>query len=469
MSIRLRLTLAYVVLLGVILGIFGVGLYTIISNSLYDDVNQRLTSRAQEVQASVDAAVEVQQDPLILLRQGGYLIPKADVFSTGDIYVQIMNSDGTVISRSDNLGLQRLPMDPATVRQVMQGQNVMTTLRAGQTRLQVLAAPLRVRDRVIAILLVAQSLREVDVTLARLTLFIGGSIAIALVLAFGLGAFLASNALTPMDRVTKTARSISRSGDLGRRLEQPRTLDEVGRLAQTFNEMLARIEGLFRAQQRFVADVSHELRSPLTAIRGNLDLLERGAADDPAARQEALGAMDVEVQHMSRLVADLLTLARADAGVPIEKQPVELDTILLDVYRHARLTAQGVTISIANEDQVTVQGDPDRLKQLFLNLTDNALKYTPAGGRVTLAWERADGWVRVAVADTGIGIAPENLPHLFERFYRADKARSREQGGTGLGLAIAKWIAEAHGGKILVESQVGKGSTFTVLLPLAKQ
>jgi signal transduction histidine kinase len=272
-----------------------------------------------------------------------------------------------------------------------------------------------------------------------------------------------------MDRVTKTARSISRSGDLGRRLEQPRTLDEVGRLAQTFNEMLARIEGLFRAQQRFVADVSHELRSPLTAIRGNLDLLERGAADDPAARQEALGAMDVEVQHMSRLVADLLTLARADAGVPIEKQPVELDTILLDVYRHARLTAQGVTISIANEDQVTVQGDPDRLKQLFLNLTDNALKYTPAGGRVTLAWERADGWVRVAVADTGIGIAPENLPHLFERFYRADKARSREQGGTGLGLAIAKWIAEAHGGKILVESQVGKGSTFTVLLPLAKQ
>ncbi|HID63510.1 MAG TPA: hypothetical protein EYP49_12340 [Anaerolineae bacterium] len=165
---------------------------------------------------------------------------------------------------------------------------------------------------------------------------------------------------------------------------------------------------------------------------------------------------------MSRIVADLLLLAQADAGVELEKKPVELDTLLLEVYRQSQLMADGVEVKLGHEDQAVVMGDADRLKQLLLNLVDNAIKYTPPGGEVRLSLYREQGWVQVAVSDTGMGIPPEDLPHIFERFYRTDKARRR--GGTGLGLSIAKWIAEAHGGHLTVESEVGKGSTFTLWL-----
>jgi signal transduction histidine kinase len=228
--------------------------------------------------------------------------------------------------------------------------------------------------------------------------------------------------------------------------------------------MLGRLERLFEGQKRLVANVSHELRTPLTTIQGNLDLLRRGAAEDPAMRGEAIRAIADETGRMRRILDDLLLLAQADAGLKLHLQPVELDTLLLDVYRQAQLMAQGVTVRLGAEDQALVAGDHDRLRQLLLNLVINALKYTPAGGQVTLRLSRAAGWVRVEVSDTGIGIGPEDLPHIFERFYRADRSRGRS-GGSGLGLPIAQWIAEAHGGRIEVASQLGQGSAFSLWLP----
>jgi signal transduction histidine kinase len=234
--------------------------------------------------------------------------------------------------------------------------------------------------------------------------------------------------------------------------------------------MLARLESLFHTQRRFLADVSHELRTPLTTIQGNVDLLCRGAAEDPQIRRETLAIIEGEVARMSRLVADLLLLARADAGIQLEVEPVELDTLLLEVYRQARLMSDGVDVRLGHEDQAVVMGDADRLRQLFLNLVDNALKYTPAGGQVKLSLYNEQDQVRVVVSDTGIGIpeedlqpGPSGLPLIFERFHRSDPARS--QGGTGLGLSIAHWITQAHGGQVTVESQLGAGSRFTVLLP----
>jgi signal transduction histidine kinase len=237
--------------------------------------------------------------------------------------------------------------------------------------------------------------------------------------------------------------------------------------------MLERIEQLFRAQQQFVADVSHELRSPLTAIRGHLDLLRRGAFENAADRDDSIAAIDSESARMQRMVQDLLLLARADAGIQMQKQPVELDTVLLDVYRQVRMTTTGVKVSLGSEDQAMVMGDVDRLKQLLLNLADNAIKYTPAGGEVRLSLERDSEWVRVSVADTGVGIPEQDVPKIFDRFYRVDKSRTHKPSddgvGAGLGLAIVKTIVGAHGGRIEVASQVGKGTTFTVWLPLASE
>lgn len=172
---------------------------------------------------------------------------------------------------------------------------------------------------------------------------------------------------------------------------------------------------------------------------------------------------------MARLINDLLLLAQADAGVQIQRELVEVDNLLLDVCRQSQSLADGVDFQFTAQDRGVVAGDPDRLRQLVLNLVDNAIKYTPEGGQVTLGLAQEKGWVRIDIADTGVGIPPEELPHIFERFYRVDKARSRQGGGTGLGLSIARWIADAHGGHIDVESEVGEGTTFTVWLPEATQ
>ncbi len=469
MSIRLRLTLYYVSLLAVILIIFSGALYMILFISSLDEVDRTLQTRATDIQNGATTLLLLQRDPIISFRLGRLpLIPSANTFATPGVFVQVALPDGSTVTRSANLGDQNLDVSSSVLDRVARGESIYANITADRVPLRLYATPLRQpRGEIIGVIEVAQSLEDVNSNLRRLaSLFIGGIFA-SVVLAVAGGALLAQNALSPIDRMTQTAHGITRAGDLTRRLEQGKNQDEVGRLAATFNEMLGRIEELFRSQQRFVSDVSHELRSPLTAIRGNLDLLRRGAADDPKARRQAIVAIDAEAERMQRLVTDLLLLARADEGIKIQKELIELDTVMLDVYRQAQLIAGGVRVCLGSEDQAQVMGDRDRLKQLLLNLVDNAVKYTPSGGEVTLSLERDTQWVRVSVADTGMGIPADDLPKIFDRFYRVDKARSREQGGSGLGLAIAKWIADAHDGRIEVKSDVGKGTTFTIWLPLA--
>jgi signal transduction histidine kinase len=250
---------------------------------------------------------------------------------------------------------------------------------------------------------------------------------------------------------------------LSRRLPDPGRRDEIGNLTMVLNRNLERLEQLFHVRQRFLADVSHELRTPLTTIRGNVDLMRRIGEADP----EILDVVQEELERMTRLVGDLMLLARADTGaLPIQQQSVELDTLFLDVYRQVRSLDQTINVSLEEVDQVMVLGDADRLKQLILNLVENAIKYTPPGGRVMMSLSKENGRSKLVVEDTGIGIPAEDLPHIYDRFYRVDKARTRSQGGSGLGLSIAKWIVEAHQGTIEVESEVGRGTTFTVHLPV---
>jgi two-component system, OmpR family, sensor kinase len=276
---------------------------------------------------------------------------------------------------------------------------------------------------------------------------------------------VAGSALRPVAQMIDTADGIARSRDLSRRLSVPRHRDEIGRLARTFNAMLTSIQGSYEAQRRFVADASHELRAPLTAIQANLELLQEHPDLLATEHAEALQEAARESSRLSRLVADLLALARADAGVPIRRFAVDLDVLVLDAFHFARELAHEQTVHLDPFEPVRVEGDEDRLKQLLVILIDNAVKYTPPGGTITLGLRSVHECAEITLRDTGVGISEDALPHVFERFYRADPARSRDPGGTGLGLAIARWITEQHGGTVQIASQLGQGATVTVRLP----
>jgi signal transduction histidine kinase len=245
----------------------------------------------------------------------------------------------------------------------------------------------------------------------------------------------------------------------------------VSALASLFlaNQAFVPIRQAFSRQRQFTADASHELRTPLALIRANAEMMARHVDRYPAGDGELVGEIIDETDHLNRLVSDLLTLARADAEVlKIESKPVDMRSLVNDVHEDVRRIAEsrGIESDIALNGAVTVNGDEVRLRQLVLILLDNALKYTDPGGRVDVSLGRQDNHARLAVSDTGIGIPQQDQRHIFDRFYRVDRAREHESGGTGLGLSIAQWIAQAHGGTIKVESAVGKGSTFVVDLPV---
>jgi len=469
MAIRIRLTLWYVGVLAAILVSFSAVVYTFLSWNMLEEVDSGLADRANQVGASIVA----QNNPQIVITTGLIHLPELDVFANSATYIQVVRADGSVAARSPNLSSQRLPLDADLMALNMQGRPALKTvvLDSG-VRLRMYSLPISVGGRVVGAVQVAQSLTDVDQTLHQvLTLLIAGTLG-GVVAAGGVGLLLAWLALRPINRITLAAARIARAHDLDQRLPAPKTDDEIGRLVNTFNAMLERLDQLFQAQQRLGADVSHELRTPLTTIRGNVDWLRKGGADDPAGRAAALDAIDGDADRMNRLVADLLLMAQADAGMQLEKEPLELDTLVLQVYRQARAMAaarfpgatdgERVTIRLGHEDQAMVEGDPDRLRQLLLNLVDNALKYTPPGGSITLSLFRDGSRVRVSVEDTGPGIPPDVLPHIFERFYRAPRQGRK---GVGLGLAIARWIAEAHDGQLAAESTLGQGTTFTLWLP----
>lgn len=309
---------------------------------------------------------------------------------------------------------------------------------------------------------------DVKDTLQSLLIIIAVAYPLALGVASLGGAFLAGRALGPIDSITQAARRIS-AEDLSQRLNLSLPDDEIGRLAQTFDEMIARLEEGFRRQRQFTADASHELRTPLTAIKGQVEVA-LGNERDAQTYREVLQVVNEETDRLIRLTGSLLTLARADAGgLPLSRERLELGELAAAVMEQVSPVAEakGVRLEDGGDPGLEVVADEDLLIQLLLNLLDNAVKYTEASGSIVVRWRAVNGVVEISVRDTGAGIAPEHLPHVFDRFYRADPARSRAEGGVGLGLSICRWIADAHGGTIQVESAPGRGSTFTVRLPQA--
>jgi heavy metal sensor kinase len=462
LTLRLRLTLWYSGVLAIIIALFGLVVYGLTSVALVWQFDESLRARAQEIIRAANPQRVL--DTLVLQ------IPREEVdrFGASGIFVQVWRADGTWVGNSENLTYRR-PLDERALQRT--GESKRDVVIAG-SHLRVVTVPIitETDGQVLGYVQAAQSREQVDViTSVLLIVLVTGSVA-AVLLAAGVGWLSAKRALRPLETITQTALQITRADDLSRRIPlEGLANDEVGRLALAFNNTLERLERLFNAQRRFLADVSHELRTPLTTIRGNVDLLRRmGGADSTS-----LDAIQSEAERMSRLVGDLLLLAQSDAGtLPMVRQPVELDTLLLEVFRETQVLAGGLNLTIGEIDQAIVIGDRDRLKQLLLNLVSNGLKFTPEGGRVMLGLSRAaSGWARLVISDNGVGIPADELPHIFDRFYRVDKARTRSQGGAGLGLAIAQRIAQMHGGRIEVTSDgtQGRGSTFSVWLPLAPE
>ena len=453
MSLRLRLTLLYSTFMGGILLIFGAAVYVLVNVILLNQVDTMLESVARDI-TQVTKVNSVGELSLVSL-------PPLDM--TSNAYVQVWGPDGSLVATSPSIGALSQPLDPIGLKS---GLTFYEDSYLDDAHLRVLSVPLKLGDRVIGTLQVGASLAVVDATRNNLlsTMVVISVLAVLLAM-IGSWAVL-GRAFFPLEAITETVDQINRADDLSRRIPyQDETEDEVGSLVVSFNQTLERLESLFTSQQRFLADVSHELRTPLTVIKGNVDLMRRMKAAD----EESLSSIDQEAGRLTRLVGGLLMLAQAESGkLTLNFAPVELDLLLTEVFTEMRVLAGSkVHVHLNDIDQVMVNGDRDRLKQVLLNLVANAILYTPPGGDIFLSISKLGDQARIIVRDTGPGIPAEDLPHIFDRFYRAEKSRTRSKtSGFGLGLSIAHWIVEHHDGQIKVESKEGKGTTFVIWLKI---
>lgn len=461
MRIRTKLILWYSGLLVIIILIFGVTVYTVMDRTLVEAVDSTLDETATQVirNSRVQKFGEFGGPVETLIR-----LPLLDIFRASGVGVQVWNltqETPRLVDISANLGDWDQPLDKTALGT---DQPRFTNIKINGKEMRVLTRPLTAQGRLYASVQVVGLLGTVNEAREKLLLVMASSAVVGILGSCVLGMWLSRKALRPIERITEAASKIAQADDLSTRLAWDGPMDELGRLTKVFNGMMERLQDLFSVQQRFVADVSHELRTPLTAIRGNLDLIKRYGVDD-----ESLEAIESEAERMSRMVNDLLLLARADyGGLTLELEPIDLDTIVMEAHQQAKVLAKDrdLAITIEHFEPVRIMGHADRMKQLLLNLVGNAIKFTPDGGKITLSLRQIDRKAVLQVKDTGIGISAEDTKHIFDRFYQADKSRLRTvDSSSGLGLAIVKWIVEAHHGTVAVESEEGKGTTFTVEIP----
>jgi two-component system, OmpR family, sensor kinase len=455
MSLRLRLTILYSALTGGILLIFGVLVFFLVNVLLVTQIDDTI------IQSYAGLVKDLR------VSNSGGITPgvMTELNLTTNFSYQVWDQHGNLSFSSPNLGVYNKPLDPVGFPSKI---SIYHDSYPGWGHLRVLTVPLEAGGRPIGVLQVAASMNVVDLARRALLEIIVIIAAASMAVAAAASWFAIEQALAPLSAVTKTALQISRTDDLSQRIPNPTAKqDETGRFIYAFNETLERLEQIFHSQQRFLADVSHELRTPLTVIKGNVDLMRRMKEVD----EESLDTIEDEADRLTRLVGNLLLEAQADSGkLPLYFSPVELDTLLLDVFKEMRVLARDrVNIKLTEIDQIIVNGDRDRLKQVLINLISNAIKYTPKGGEVFISLGKMGDTARLIVRDTGQGIAAEDLPHIFERFFRAEKSRTRSKtSGFGLGLSIANWIINHHGGRIEVKSAENQGTTFCIYLPIPR-
>lgn len=461
-SIRARLTFWYTSLLALSLLLLGGAGYALLAYNLSQDVDTALSGVGR-----VLAEQAHRGSPTFFSPDVDEIFRRFFGFSPWDRYFEMIEPPGrSGPSLSPRHG--KLPLSPKARENAAKGLPTFETVEGlARYPVRVMTLPVIEAGRVLRLIQVGMSLEVSYNTRRRFLLTMAAVFPIGLLLAGGGGWLLARRALRPVDRMAESARRIS-AEHLAARLDGTGANDELSRLAQTLNEMLERLDASFRQIRQFSADASHELQTPLTILKGEIEVALR-TPRTPEEYQRLLQSGLEEIDRLTRLVEGLLLLARADAGVlRMDHQPVDLARLIEEVIGQAKVLADNRNVTLLSEapEPLSIQGDYERLRRVLLNLVDNGIKYTPAGGRVMLSCKGEGEWVLLRVADSGIGLSPEDQGRLFERFYRSAEARSRGEGGSGLGLCIARSIVEAHGGKIQVESTPGRGSTFTVFIPL---
>jgi heavy metal sensor kinase len=474
-SIRGRLTIWYATALILSVAVFAVVLYVARRSATYQDLDRRIQSEANLI-AGILAESYRARGVLVEKDSAGRPVLISEVAAVLEVvpdYLLVTSRDGQLLFGSPDarsLGFAQFEQLTAlassagglSAPQRFQMPN-------GQT-LHYVVRPVPEAAGQLGIILTGADTRSAELQVAQLVTTIVIAFLVGIVPAVLVGRWIAGRALEPVDSMITEIREITDGRSLHRRLPVPMEKDELARLAATLNQMWTRLERSFAALRRFTADASHELKTPLTVVRAGVER----AITRPDMPPETLAALEEtlqEVNRMTELLDSLLTLARADEGrAELHREPVDLRQIIEEAGETGELLAEhaGVGMEIRlPADPLVVSVDRSRVRQLALNLIENAVKYTPRGGQVSVELGSNDGRAVFTVADTGIGIAPGDLPHVFDRFWRADSARTRtsERAGTGLGLAICKWIAEAHGGTIDVQSRPGRGTTFTVGLP----
>lgn len=381
----------------------------------------------------------------------------SDVQSNPDINVKIADAKGKIVNALNNFNVNQININS--------NLNLTREIELGEEHLIIRNTKISNTGTVKAYLQVVRNMEKEYAFLKILFIVMAAADFVGIILSVLVGFIISRRILNPIDNITKTAKNISIS-DLNSRIEVGETDDELTRLAVTFNEMIERLKVSFEKQNQFVSDASHELRTPISVIQGYANLIDRWGKDDQKVLQESIEAIKNETSNMGELVERLLFLARGDIGrLKLSKENIKLAQLAEEVVKESRLIAPEHNLNFIVDESIEVNADRKMLKQMLRALVDNSIKFTPKGGKIGIFAELETNKVKIIVRDTGAGIHQNEIENIFNRFYRVDKARTKETGGSGLGLSIVKWIVDAHDGEIFVESTVGKGTSIIILLP----
>jgi two-component system OmpR family sensor kinase len=461
-SIRSKLTAWYVLLLGIVLVLFSILLFFFLSKRLNESVDNSLTLSARIVARSTQ--INNSRTPF----------PGLDLFFDQfmgfgrDKSYKIYDGSGNIGSLSKNFDGSQFPLSEIAYSAALKGgTSYETFIIADNHPIRVITMPVIKGGKLANLVQVGTSKKVVVDTLKNLKIILWTAVPAVLLLTALIGRFIARRALKPVAKITQTAKDIGSGANLSQRIPVPEAKDEIGELALTFNSMMDRLESSFSQMRQFSSDASHELRTPLTVLKGQSELT-LGKERKPKEYQEVISSNLEEIQYMSKVLEDLFMLSKSDENqIALDCESVDLKSLIEEICRHAEIIAseKNIKIIIAYLERVQVYGDPVRLRQMIWNVIVNGIKYTQPDGEVKISLQEKKDIALIIIQDNGIGISNSDLPLIFNRFYRVDKARSREEGGTGLGLSICKFIVGAHKGSIDIESTLGEGTKFKIKLP----